>query len=173
MVRWELLVRKKVPELRTYLVAHIGSLGLRLSTALLNTAAKSRATSNEGLKQIEQSTMAGFEQLNADVLKIRDRLTTMRSEDTIPTLNNLLEMTTRVWQSNNLLMDAPTALKNRPPFPDLRYTWAQAPAILEDALGRYITMSSEYDWEKVEAIIHVQFKSGPRSTKVKSKKYEL
>jgi hypothetical protein len=35
MVRWELLVRKDVPELRTYLVAHVGSLNLRLSTALL------------------------------------------------------------------------------------------------------------------------------------------
>lgn len=35
MVRWELLVRKEVPELRTYLVAHVGSLNLRLSTALL------------------------------------------------------------------------------------------------------------------------------------------
>jgi hypothetical protein len=35
MVRWELLVKKDVPELRTYLVAHVGSLNLRLSTALL------------------------------------------------------------------------------------------------------------------------------------------
>lgn len=35
MVRWELLVKKDVPELRSYLVAHVGSLNLRLSTALL------------------------------------------------------------------------------------------------------------------------------------------
>jgi hypothetical protein len=35
MVRWELLIKKDVPELRTYLVAHVGSLNLRLSTALL------------------------------------------------------------------------------------------------------------------------------------------
>ena len=35
MVRWELLVRKEIPELRSYLVAHVGSLNLRLSTALL------------------------------------------------------------------------------------------------------------------------------------------
>jgi hypothetical protein len=35
MVRWELLMRKDVPELRSYLVAHVGSLNLRLSTALL------------------------------------------------------------------------------------------------------------------------------------------
>ena len=35
MVRWELLVRKDIPELRSYLVAHVGSLTLRLNTALL------------------------------------------------------------------------------------------------------------------------------------------
>ena len=35
MVRWELLIKKDIPELRTYLVAHVGSLNLRLSTALL------------------------------------------------------------------------------------------------------------------------------------------
>lgn len=35
MVRWELLVKKDIPEFRTYLVAHVGSLNLRLSTALL------------------------------------------------------------------------------------------------------------------------------------------
>lgn len=35
MVRWELLVKKDIPELRSYLVAHVGSLSLRLNTALL------------------------------------------------------------------------------------------------------------------------------------------
>lgn len=35
MVRWELLVKKDVPEFRTYLVAHVGSLNIRLNTALL------------------------------------------------------------------------------------------------------------------------------------------
>jgi hypothetical protein len=30
-----LLIKKDVPELRSYLVAHVGSLNLRLSTALL------------------------------------------------------------------------------------------------------------------------------------------
>jgi hypothetical protein len=35
MVRWELLVKKDVPEFRTYLVAHVGSLNVRLNTALL------------------------------------------------------------------------------------------------------------------------------------------
>jgi hypothetical protein len=35
MVRWELLVKKEIPELRSYLVAHVGYLNLQLSTALL------------------------------------------------------------------------------------------------------------------------------------------
>jgi hypothetical protein len=35
MVRGELLIKKEVPELRSYLVAHVGALNLRLSTSLL------------------------------------------------------------------------------------------------------------------------------------------
>jgi hypothetical protein len=35
MVRWELLVKKDIPELRTYLVAHVGYLNMRLSTIIL------------------------------------------------------------------------------------------------------------------------------------------
>jgi hypothetical protein len=34
-IRWELLAEKDISEFRTYLVAHVGSLNLRLSTALL------------------------------------------------------------------------------------------------------------------------------------------
>jgi hypothetical protein len=38
------------------------------------TAATSKTASHDGFKQIEQRTIAGFEQLNADVLKIRDHV---------------------------------------------------------------------------------------------------
>jgi hypothetical protein len=76
------------------------------------TAAKSRLKS-EDFVQIEQGTRVGFEQLNAEVLKIRDRVALIPSEyasdasrlyhlliqirDTTPTLDSLLTMTTRVW----------------------------------------------------------------------------
>jgi hypothetical protein len=40
MVRWELLVKKEIPELRSYLVAHVGYLNLQLSTALLWVSAR-------------------------------------------------------------------------------------------------------------------------------------
>ena len=33
------------------------------------------------------------------------------------------------------------------PSPDLSHTWAQAPIRLEDALGRFILIPSEYDWD--------------------------
>jgi len=33
------------------------------------------------------------------------------------------------------------------PQPDARFTWAQAPVYLEDALGRSIIIPSEYDYD--------------------------
>lgn len=44
------------------------------------TAAKSRLKSHEDFVQIEQGTRVGFEQLNAEVLKIRDRVALIPSE---------------------------------------------------------------------------------------------
>jgi hypothetical protein len=35
MVRWELLMKKEIPELRTYLAAHVGYLNMRLSVAIM------------------------------------------------------------------------------------------------------------------------------------------
>jgi hypothetical protein len=35
MVRWELLMKKEIPELRTYLVAHVGYLNMRLGVAMM------------------------------------------------------------------------------------------------------------------------------------------
>ncbi|TVY91471.1 hypothetical protein LAWI1_G003254 [Lachnellula willkommii] len=100
MVRWELLIKKEVPEFRTYLVAHVGKAQSELMTNFSKT------------------------------------------------------------------------LENIPP-PDLRHTWAQAPMEFEDALGRIIPIPSEYDWDKVEAVIQAQFKHGPGHTKVRSGEYEL
>lgn len=111
--------------------------------------------------------------LNAQVLQIRDQVTLIHKSDTLPTLSSLLSMATSIWQSNNQLMDMLAALKERLPAPDLDHTWAQAPVLLEDALGRHITIPSEYDWEKLQAIIQVQFRRGPGSAKVKSGEYEL
>jgi len=38
-------------------------------------------------------------------------------------------------------------LEARLPQPDVRFTWAQAPVYLEDALGRTIIIPSEYDFD--------------------------
>jgi len=38
------------------------------------------------------------------------------------------------------------AMESLPP-PDLYHTWYQPPMRLEDALGRIITIPSEYDWD--------------------------
>ncbi|TVY17790.1 Protein VTS1 [Lachnellula arida] len=161
MVRWELLVKKDVPEFRTYLVAHVGSLNLRLNTVLLNVASRSLANAN-----VNHSS----QQNSSDIIQRQLRT---ESQDAAPKLDSLLTIATQVWKAQSELMtNFSKTLENIPP-PDLRHTWAQAPMEFEDALGRTIPIPSEYDWDKVEAVIQAQFKHGPGHTKVRSGEYEL
>jgi hypothetical protein len=47
MVRWKLLVKKEIPELRTYLVAHVGYINMRLNATTLRTVSNSRNRAKE------------------------------------------------------------------------------------------------------------------------------
>ncbi|KAH7312841.1 hypothetical protein BKA65DRAFT_516763 [Rhexocercosporidium sp. MPI-PUGE-AT-0058] len=166
MVRWELLVKKDIPELRSYLVAHVGSLTLRLNTALLKVASRSliNATQNSATLQ---------DHLHIETHSICEKINLISQGDTIPRLDSLLTIATQVWKSQCEMIEKFSTVLRKLPDPDIRHTWAQAPVRFEDALGRVIPIPSEYDWDKVEAVIHAQFKRGPGNQKVRSREYEL
>ncbi|PMD29355.1 hypothetical protein L207DRAFT_445554 [Hyaloscypha variabilis F] len=171
MVRWELLVKKDIPEFRCYLVAHVGSLNLRLNTALLKAASTAASRSSQSHIQQLQATELVNEKVTTQSSTIYSKIE--KSRETVPRLEQLLGVAGNVWKSQRDLLDMfGKALETLPP-PDLRYTWAQAPVKFEDALGRILPVPSEYDWDKLEAIIHAQFKKGPGYDKVRSNEYEL
>ncbi|KAH8654461.1 hypothetical protein BGZ60DRAFT_154674 [Tricladium varicosporioides] len=173
MVRWELLIKKDIPEFRSYLVAHVGSLNLRLNTALLRVTSKSLVKQLQNHEIQAQAAEACRDQLDAQAYSICARINAISQEDTIPKLDSLLNVASSVWKSQNEMFTMFAKLLESLPPPDLRYTWAQAPVKFEDALGRVIPVPSEYGWDKFEAIIQTQFKNGPGQSKVRSGEYEL
>jgi len=56
---------------------------------------------------------------------------------------------------------------------DPRWTFFQAPLVVEDALGFKFPVPSEYDYELLNAIIQHRFLEGPGSLEVKAGNYEL
>ena len=112
--------------------------------------------------------------------------------DVIPQLKTLVDLVSKVWQSNLQIMSFIANHQASNPSPDLRYTWAQEPIRFEDAMGRVIPVPSEYNWEasrslshtmvmfysyvlgqKLEAIITAQFNNGPGYKKICAGEYEL
>jgi hypothetical protein len=56
---------------------------------------------------------------------------------------------------------------------DTRWTFFQAPLLVEDALGFKFPVPSEYDYELLNAIIKHRFLEGPGSLEIKAGNYEL
>ncbi|CZR68156.1 uncharacterized protein PAC_18055 [Phialocephala subalpina] len=172
MVRWELLIKKDVPELRSYLVAHVGALNLRLNTALLRTSSKSQSQGCR-IEQKQDINAKFIQQLTKDQAEMVEKISLIPTVDTVPKIDTLMTIAIGVWKSQNeILSHLAKASQNLPP-PDLDHTWAQPPVKFEDALGRRFLIPSEYDWDKIEAVIQAQFKKGPGSAKVRSGDYEL
>ena len=66
--------------------------------------------------------------------------------EVLPQLQSLIDLATKVWQSNLQIMKILVKLQTSGPSPDLRYTWVQEPVKFEDAMGRVIPVPSEYNW---------------------------
>ncbi|KAE8442464.1 hypothetical protein EG329_003307 [Mollisiaceae sp. DMI_Dod_QoI] len=173
MVRWELLVKKDIPEFRSYLVAHVGALNMRISTISLKFIATASARSDQHYAQNRFSAERMREDLQNHTQAICAKITSMSQTDTIPKLTSLLDVATNVWKAQNELIDLCSKTLNTAPRPNTRYTWAQAPVRFEDALGRVIPVPSEYGWDTLEAVIQARFKNDPGQEKVLSGEYEL
>ena len=61
-------------------------------------------------------------------------------------MTSIREIVLGVWMTNMQLVSLLTKASSTPPSPDTRFTWAQAPVRLEDALGRVLPVPSEYCW---------------------------
>lgn len=57
--------------------------------------------------------------------------------------------------------------------PNTKWSFFQAPLIVEDALGFKFPVPSEYDYELLNAIIKHRFLKGPGSSEVQTDDYEL
>jgi hypothetical protein len=57
--------------------------------------------------------------------------------------------------------------------PDTRWTFFQAPLLVEDALGFRFPVPSEYNFELLDGIIRLRFKTGPGAQEVTGGNYEI
>ncbi|SLM40482.1 hypothetical protein LPUS_11299 [Lasallia pustulata] len=184
--KWALCKKEDVRRLRDYLSIHIGSInmmlmacGLEMLSVATTQATKDNMSVQKDLKdsqstllEVRDDTMAQKAMLKGNTTMLGRVFGTI-SGDVVPQLKALVDMATRVWQTNLQIYEIVLKWQTVAPCPDLRHTWFQDPVKLEDALGRILPIPSEYGYSKVEAIIRDQFKVGPGSQKVLDGNYEL
>ncbi|MCJ1422765.1 hypothetical protein MMC29_000645 [Sticta canariensis] len=185
-LKWSLMIKTDVQELRAYLSAHTSSLNMRLTIAGLSTSTAQNKSLQDSQSRIEHNLESAQVTLNS----VNDRLGTQGSllkgtswmlwrlvnkitGDVVPQLKAILFIANRAWTSNIEILDRLVKMQTTSPDIDLRLTWAQSPVKFEDALGRVMPIPSEYNWEKVEAVIMAQFSTGPGHEKVFAGEYEL
>jgi len=79
----------------------------------------------------------------------------------VPQLKRLVELATKVWNSNLQIINLMVKLQSTSLAPDLRHTWVQEPVRFEDALGRILPVPSEYNWG-VSPPLFTDFKAADR-----------
>lgn len=184
--KWAFCKKDDVRRLRDYLNVHIGTINMMLMAHGIETltAATKQATADNtnmqrGFKNNQNLLLEVKEDLMVQHVTIQGtgtvlgRLLGIVSGDIVPQLKALVDMATRVWQTNRQIYEIVLKWQTAAPYPDIRHTWFQEPVKLEDALGRILVIPSEYDYSKVEAIIRAQFSKGPGRRKVLDGDYTL
>ena len=64
-------------------------------------------------------------------------------------------------------------IRNSMPVADTRWTYFQAPLVVEDVLGFKFPVPSEFDYSMLNTIIKHKFRTGPGSAQVKTGRYWL
>lgn len=184
--RWALCKKEDGRQLKDYLNIHIGSINMMLMAHgldMLTVATKQASEDNMSLQndlQCSRNAILGVrEDMKVQKVMIQGnqsmlgRVFGLIGGDVVPQLKALVDIATRVWQTNLQIYEIVLRCQRVAPRPDLRRTWFQDPVRLEDALGRIFPIPSEYGYSTVEAIIRDRFKGGPGSQRVLDGNYEL
>ncbi|KAF2835247.1 hypothetical protein M501DRAFT_942486 [Patellaria atrata CBS 101060] len=185
-VKWRFKMADEVSNLRAYLIAHVGSLNMRLMTEGLKSASmaveetgKARMDISSGIESVSTALATTHELvIQGDILtrsnnSILIRLSKLVTRDMLPQLRQLIELTKNIWNSNLKIITILTDIQTSGPVPNLQYTWFQEPVRFEDAMGRVFPVPSEYTWGKLRAVLVEQFRNGPGYEKVLAGEFEL
>ncbi|KAF4629073.1 hypothetical protein G7Y89_g9076 [Cudoniella acicularis] len=190
-VQWEMKMEPKVKDLRAYISAHclliLRAYFKELITSRVNTTVISpksgQEVSNLQVKanEIYEQILLTREDNNkhasglANIQSMFQRFSGLLTWEILTHLKAIFQLAGSIYWSNLQIMRFITKIQStyQKPSIDTRHTWFQEPVRFEDALGRIMPVPSEYNWNKLEAIILDQFSNGPGSSKVKAGEYLL
>ncbi|KAI1876038.1 uncharacterized protein JN550_001534 [Neoarthrinium moseri] len=186
-VQFALWEKDEVMKFRSYLSVHIGTINVMLAEHgfekmdfIANETAATRDMIKESLDEARHTSSRLHQSLLSQIDCIENassvlgRLLGVLSHDIRSSLASIATTVAKICtysqQMYNLLQEIRA---NVLIAPDTKWSFFQAPAMLEDALGRKLPVPSEYDLDILRAIISTRFLRGPGSVEVSNGDYEL
>ncbi|KAI1854309.1 hypothetical protein JX266_001450 [Neoarthrinium moseri] len=186
-VQFALWEKDEVMKFRSYLSVHIGTINVMLAEHgfekmdfIANETAATRDMIKESLDEARHTSSRLHQSLLSQIDCIENassvlgRLLGVLRHDIRSSLASIATTVAKICtysqQMYNLLQEIRA---NVLIAPDTKWSFFQAPAMLEDALGRKLPVPSEYDLDILRAIITTRFLRGPGSVEVSNGDYEF
>ncbi|OCL06463.1 hypothetical protein AOQ84DRAFT_410939 [Glonium stellatum] len=177
-VEWAFRQKDEIQKLQSYLNVHVGIINLLLAEHGLEKMDLASQKTEEDQHRVYER----LENTRSHLKTIKDNCLAQAVviQSTNSMLARLLEMINgefRIsWRSFRDMQTYAVVLEIRSSLiaaPDARWSFFQAPLIVEDALGRKFPVPSEYNYELLNMIIKQKFRTGPGSLEIEAGNYEI
>jgi hypothetical protein len=189
-------MRKEAQELRIYILVHVGTLSTRLlslgllvhlrsdaghvadasrtSMSIMSDDTKTlHANQERRIGEAAQTIQTSQGVALQETKSILGQLLDLVKNDVVMRLDQVINIATKAWISQCQVLDFLLKWGTDLPYPDVSHTWFQRPCRLEDPLGRYHPIASEYSYSQMLAVVLDKFQSGPGSRRIQSGDYEI
>ncbi|KAL1591739.1 hypothetical protein SLS60_011738 [Paraconiothyrium brasiliense] len=184
-LKWGFGQKEEIHKLQSYLNIHIGTINILLAEyglEKMDFASDKAAADQLHIRERLEDTrgvidnISGSLKMQAAVVgntqNMFARLFEMISGGFRTSWRSLGEMVAQVSVCTQQTYAVILEIKNSLAGPDIRWSFFQAPLVVEDALGYKFPVPSEYDFDLLDAVIKHKFRSGPGSLDVKAGNYE-
>ncbi|TVY48755.1 hypothetical protein LOCC1_G001649 [Lachnellula occidentalis] len=185
-LQWAFGEKGEIKKLQNHLSIHIGTINILLAEhglEMMNLASNKRELDQLHIRKRLEVTKSLVQMMKDDVTaqtaavqnnsSMLTKLFGMVSGELGSSLKGLGEMVAKVCVSTQQIYGIVLEIRASQATPDAKWTFFQAPLMVEDALGFRFPVPSEYDFGLLNAIIRHRFLEGPGSEEVQADHYEI
>ncbi|RDL35768.1 uncharacterized protein BP5553_06380 [Venustampulla echinocandica] len=185
-LKWAYTQKDETRKLQIYLNIHVGTINILLAEHGLERMDIASERSERDQLQIRdrlENTQKVIERIHSSAQaqaqavavanSMLGKLFQTVSGEVITSLKSLAGIVSKVCISTQQIYKVVLEIKSAIDPGDMRWTYFQAPLIVEDALGFKFPVPSEYDYGLLDTIIKHRFLEGPGSLDVNLGNYEL
>ncbi|CZR69291.1 uncharacterized protein PAC_19191 [Phialocephala subalpina] len=183
---WAYGQKDEIRKLQSYLNIHVGTINILLAEhglEMMNIASQKAETDHTQIRERLDDTRSILSWIKGNVsaqslaVKLTNSMLStlfdMITGELRTSLKSLEAIVAKVCVSTQQIYGMVIDIQSSRALGDARWTFFQAPLIVEDALGRKFPVPSEYDYTLLESIIKYRFFDGPGSMNVRAGNFEL